>query len=111
MTQTTKTQLKTYRLDNGAGPGVLGIAAAVVVCNYNNRSRLRLHHLSSFLLSSNISLMTSKCGARSITTVGIKINADRIHIANDNARKNGVDMQCYLSGFYMLGQRGDKRHD
>ena len=40
--------------------------------------------------------------------VGIKIDADVIHIVNDNGHKNGVDVQNNLSGFNTLGQRGDE---
>ena len=34
---------------------------------------------------------------RLITTVGIKIDADAIHIANNNARRNDVAMRCHLT--------------
>ncbi len=89
-------------LDYGAGSGVLGIAAAAVVRDHNDRSRLRSRRSSSSSSSLNTSSTISKCGTRSITTVGIEIDADAIHIANDNARKNGVDMQNYLPGFDTL---------
>ena len=98
-------------LGYGAGSGVLGMAATAVVHDHNNRSRLCSRRSSSSSLSSNISSTTSKCGARSITTVGIEIDDNVIHIANDNASKNGVDMQNYLSGFVTLGQQGNERRD
>jgi ribosomal protein L11 methylase PrmA len=100
-------------LDYGAGSGVLGIAAAAVVRDHTDRSRPRSRRPSSSSLtslsssssssSSNApSTTTSKCGTRSITTVGIEIDADAIHIANDNARKNGINMRNYLPGFDTL---------
>ena len=61
-------------MDYGAGSGVLGIAAAAVVRDYNKQSK-------------------KKAG---ITTIGVEIDADAIHIANDNAKKNHVDMKNYL---------------
>ena len=67
-------------IDYGAGSGVLGIAAASVARDYN-KSKQR-QQLSS--------------GCNSMTTVGVEIDADAIHIADDNARKNGVEMKNYL---------------
>jgi hypothetical protein len=98
-------------LDYGARSGVIGIAAAPVIHDRNNRLRLCLRRSSSSSSSSNISSTTSKCGARSITKVGIETDTDGIHITNDNAHKNGVDMQNYLSGFDTLGQRGNECRD
>ncbi len=67
-------------IDYGAGSGVLGIAAAAVVRSYNEHT------------SKQHRLPTNK----SITTVGVEIDADAIRIANDNAAKNNVDMKNYL---------------
>mmetsp|Transcript_38924 Transcript_38924/g.66427 ORF Transcript_38924/g.66427 Transcript_38924/m.66427 type:complete len:543 (-) Transcript_38924:56-1684(-) len=64
-------------LDYGSGSGVLGIAAAAVARDHNLSKRRS---------------GTSK----SITTVGVEIDADAIHIADDNAKKNNVDMKNYL---------------
>jgi len=59
-------------LDYGAGSGILGIAAAALVRD------------------------KSKGASRKIRTVGVEIDADAIHIANDNAKKNNVEMVNYL---------------
>ncbi len=101
-TRTTKTQLLTCRLDYDAGLGVLGIAAATVIRNHNDRSRLFSHRSSSSSSSSNISSMTSKCLAKSATTVGIKIDDDAVHIANDNAHKNGTTCKITCLGSIRL---------
>lgn len=69
-------------VDYGAGSGVLGIAAASIVRDYNGKS---------------------KGEGKSITTVGVEIDADAIHIADDNAKKNGVDMSNYLPDPESLG--------
>ena len=74
-------------LDYGAGSGVLGIAAAAVVRDYN-QSKPRQP-------PSSIST--------SMTTVGVEIDADAIHIANENAKKNHVDMSNYLPNTESLG--------
>jgi ribosomal protein L11 methylase PrmA len=78
-------------LDYGAGSGVLGIAAAAVVRDYNDKS-------------SKVRKNTSNNGNKKsiITTIGIEIDADAIHIANDNASKNQVEMQNYLPNFDTL---------
>lgn len=73
-------------LDYGAGSGVLGIAAAAVVRSYNE------------LLTRHRRLPSKK----SITTVGVEIDADAIRIANDNAVKNNVDMKNYLPDYESL---------
>jgi len=73
-------------LDYGAGSGVLGIAAAAVVRSYNE------------LLTKQRRLPSQK----SITTVGVEIDADAIRIANDNAVKNNVDMKNYLPNYESL---------
>ena len=87
-------------LDYGAGSGVLGIAAAAVVRDHNDRSRIRSRRSSSS--SSSNPSTSSKGGTRSITTVGIEIDADAIHIANDNARRNDIEMHNYLPDFDTL---------
>jgi ribosomal protein L11 methyltransferase len=70
-------------LDYGAGSGVLGIAAASVVRDYNDQSkRSRQHQIPH--------------NHKAVTTVGVEIDADAIHIANDNAKKNNVEMANYL---------------
>lgn len=76
-------------LDYGAGSGVLGIAAASIVRDYNDKS--------SKLLST-----TNGTKKSSITTVGIEIDADAIHIANNNACMNQVEMSNYLPNFDTL---------
>ncbi|KAL3815572.1 hypothetical protein ACHAXA_000304 [Cyclostephanos tholiformis] len=102
-TKTTTTTRDLHFLDYGAGSGVLGIAAAAVVRDHNDRSKLRSRRSSnSSSSSSNDSSTTTKFGMRSITTVGIEIDADAIHIASDNARRNGIDMQNYLPDFDTL---------
>ena len=87
-------------LDYGAGSGVLGIAAAAIVRDHNDRSRLRSRRSSSSSPSNPST--SSKGGTRSITTVGVEIDADAIHIANDNARRNDIEMQNYLPDFDTL---------
>ncbi len=67
-------------VDYGAGSGVLGIAAAAVVRDYDQRRRKKEP-------TSSLS---------SIQTVGVEIDADAIRIADDNAKKNGVEMKNYL---------------
>lgn len=67
-------------VDYGAGSGVLGIAAAAVVRDYDQRRRKKEPTSSS----------------SSIETVGVEIDADAIRIADDNAKKNGVEMKNYL---------------
>jgi len=67
-------------VDYGAGSGVLGIAAAAVVRDYNQVKRKQQH-------TSSLS---------SINTIGVEIDADAIRIADDNAKKNGVQMKNYL---------------
>jgi ribosomal protein L11 methylase PrmA len=67
-------------LDYGAGSGVLGIAAASVVRDYNKRSGRSRNAPSS----------------ATIATVGVEIDADAIRIADDNSAKNSVDMKSYL---------------
>jgi len=67
-------------VDYGAGSGVLGIAAAAVVRDYNQGKRKQEP-------TSSLS---------SIKTVGVEIDADAIRIADDNAEKNGVEMKNYL---------------
>jgi len=76
-------------LDYGAGSGVLGIAAASIVRDYNDKS-------------SKLRSTTSGSKKSSITTVGIEIDADAIHIANDNACMNQVEMSNYLPNFDTL---------
>ena len=65
-------------VDYGAGSGVLGIAAASLVRDYNSRMR------------------KSSGDIKSITTIGVEIDADAIHIANQNAEGNGVEMPNYF---------------
>lgn len=67
-------------VDYGAGSGVLGMAAAAVVRDYNQRRRKKEP-------TSSLS---------SIQTIGVEIDADAIRIADDNAKKNGVEMKNYL---------------
>jgi len=67
-------------IDYGAGSGVLGIAAAAVARDYNQLKQRQEPTRSP----------------SSITTVGVEIDADAIRIANDNAKKNGVEMKNYL---------------
>lgn len=67
-------------VDYGAGSGVLGIAAAAVVRDYNQKKRKQ----------------EPKSSLSSIQTVGVEIDADAIRIADDNAKKNGVEMSNYL---------------
>lgn len=76
-------------LDYGAGSGVLGIAAASIVRDYNDKSS---------------KLRSTRNGSKksSITTVGIEIDADAIHTANNNACMNQVDMSNYLPNFDTL---------
>lgn len=74
---TTNDDAELNFLDYGAGSGILGIAASSIVRDYNNRQRGSMQK-------------------QSITTVGIEIDADAIHIANDNAMKNKVRMLNYL---------------
>jgi ribosomal protein L11 methylase PrmA len=76
-------------LDYGAGSGVLGIAAASIVRDYNDKS-------------SKLRSTTNGSKKSSITTVGIEIDADAIHIANDNACMNQVEMSNYLPNFDTL---------
>lgn len=66
-------------IDYGAGSGVLGISAAAVVRDYNQSKR-----------------RSSSGAEKSATVVGVEIDADAIHIANDNSDKNGVEMKNYL---------------
>ncbi len=73
-------------IDYGAGSGVLGIAAAAVVRSYNEHTS-KQHRLPT---------------KKSITTVGVEIDADAIRIANDNAAKNNVDMKNYLPDYDSL---------
>mmetsp|Transcript_17509 Transcript_17509/g.37873 ORF Transcript_17509/g.37873 Transcript_17509/m.37873 type:complete len:541 (+) Transcript_17509:63-1685(+) len=68
-------------VDYGAGSGVLGIAAASVVRDYNDHSKRRQEPSST---------------NKSITTVGVEIDADAIRIADDNAMKNNVEMKNFL---------------
>lgn len=63
-------------VDYGAGSGVLGISAAAVVRAYNQKRKQQ--------------------STRSIKTIGVEIDADAIRIADDNAKKNGVEMKNYL---------------
>ena len=74
---TTNNDTELNFLDYGAGSGILGIAASSIVRDYNNKQRGSMQQ-------------------QSITTVGIEIDADAIHIANDNAIKNKVRMLNYL---------------
>ena len=74
-------------LDYGAGSGVLGIAAAAVVRDYNNKKRSCLQQQQEEEESES---------SKFITTVGVEIDADAIHISNDNAEKNNVQMSNYL---------------
>lgn len=67
-------------IDYGAGSGVLGIAAALVVRDYNHAKRSQQPTRTSCL----------------IKTVGVEIDADAIRIADDNAKKNGIEMKNYL---------------
>jgi len=67
-------------VDYGAGSGVLGIAAAAVVRDYNQVKRKQQP-------TSSLS---------SIKTIGVEIDADAIRIADDNAMKNSVAMKNYL---------------
>lgn len=67
-------------LDYGAGSGVLGIAAAAVARDYNQSKRRQQPSGTD----------------KSITTVGVEIDADAIRIADDNSKKNGVEMKNYL---------------
>jgi len=67
-------------VDYGAGSGVLGIAAAAVVRDHNQ-------------IKGRKQPSDTK---KSITTVGVEIDADAIHIADDNAKKNNVEMKNYL---------------
>jgi len=62
-------------VDYGAGSGVLGIAAASLVRDYNSRVRN---------------------DSKTISTFGVEIDADAIHIANQNAVNNGVEMPNYF---------------
>jgi ribosomal protein L11 methylase PrmA len=88
---TTASSSSLHFLDYGAGSGVLGIAAAAIVRDYNDKS-------------SKVRKNTSNYGNKKsiITTIGIEIDADAIHIANDNASKNQVEMQNYLPNFDTL---------
>lgn len=71
--------VETIRLvDYGAGSGVLGIAAASLVRDYNSRMR------------------RTSGDSKAISTVGIEIDADAIHIASQNAENNGVEMPNYF---------------
>lgn len=70
-------------VDYGAGSGVLGIAAASVVRDYNDHQSKRRQQ-------------SSNANEKSITTVGVEIDADAIRIADDNASKNNVEMKNYL---------------
>eukprot|EP00804_Cyclotella_cryptica_P002113 CCRYP_006522-RA/>CCRYP_006522-RA protein AED:0.03 eAED:0.03 QI:0/-1/0/1/-1/1/1/0/568 len=73
-----------YFMDYGAGSGVLGIAAAAVVRDHNmSRSKRR-------------PLQQEHSSDKSAVVVGVEIDADAIHIANDNSLKNAVEMRNYL---------------
>jgi ribosomal protein L11 methyltransferase len=66
-------------MDYGSGSGVLGIAAAAVIRDYKNK-------LKRSGQPSNIAA----------TVIGLEIDADAIHIANDNSKHNNVEMKNYL---------------
>jgi ribosomal protein L11 methyltransferase len=66
-------------MDYGSGSGVLGIAAAAVIRDHITKSKRSGQ-------PSNIAA----------TVVGLEIDADAIHIANDNSQKNNVEMKNYL---------------
>lgn len=66
-------------VDYGSGSGVLGIAAASVIRHHIGKSKRNQG-------SSDISA----------TVIGLEIDADAIHIANDNSQKNDVEMKNYL---------------
>lgn len=66
-------------MDYGSGSGVLGIAAAAVIRDHMNKSK-----------------RSGESSDVSATVVGLEIDADAIHIANDNSEKNNVEMKNYL---------------
>jgi ribosomal protein L11 methyltransferase len=66
-------------IDYGSGSGVLGIAASAVIRDHMNKLK-RSQSLNDL----------------NATVVGLEIDADAIHIANDNSEKNGVEMKNYL---------------
>jgi len=68
-------------IDYGAGSGVLGIAAAAVVRDFNQNKRRSKKEPGA---------------TKSINAVGVEIDADAIHIANNNAKMNQVEMVNYL---------------
>mmetsp|Transcript_16761 Transcript_16761/g.34058 ORF Transcript_16761/g.34058 Transcript_16761/m.34058 type:complete len:376 (-) Transcript_16761:686-1813(-) len=68
-------------IDYGAGSGVLGIAAAAVVRDFNQSKRRSKKEPGA---------------TKSINAVGVEIDADAIHIANNNAKMNQVEMVNYL---------------
>lgn len=66
-------------MDYGSGSGVLGIAAAAVIRDHVKKSK-RSGDFSDL----------------SAAVIGLEIDADAIHIANDNSLKNDVEMKNYL---------------
>ena len=65
--------------DYGSGSGVLGIAAGAVIREYMKKQK---NSPRSNDLKANV--------------IGLEIDADAIHIANDNSKKNDVRMANYL---------------
>jgi ribosomal protein L11 methyltransferase len=72
-------------MDYGAGSGVLGIAAAAVIRDRANKTKRQQAHQKD-----------------TATVVGVEIDADAIHIANDNSQKNYVEMKNYLPNIESL---------
>lgn len=66
-------------VDYGSGSGVLGIAAASVIRYHTDKLKRKQGSIDI-----------------SASVVGLEIDADAIHIANDNSQKNNVEMKNYL---------------
>jgi ribosomal protein L11 methylase PrmA len=67
-------------MDYGSGSGVLGIAAAAVIRDHLSKSKRSKPQQA--VMKTNV--------------IGLEIDADAIHIANDNSLKNKVEMKNYL---------------
>ncbi|KAL7521663.1 hypothetical protein ACHAWX_006337 [Stephanocyclus meneghinianus] len=81
-----------YFMDYGAGSGVLGIAAASVVRDHNE-SKLKRRQMQ-----------LEPSSSKSALVVGVEIDADAIHIANENSLKNDVEMKNYLPDLESLDE-------